>query len=200
MYMSYRKITVCTTRCPYCGKKISKEYGGREVWGPKYGRCPNCKGIFKTGMKLYSDISPEEREKDKKEVVHAIAFFIPAFVISVVVAVLTGWELVGLLAFFFFMGIILSVVPHFQRMRITLKKYRRLQHTDPELYQLEYEESLRLTQKWSNTTASNNNKTPLDTRENSFCRKCGERLPPNSQYCNKCGTQIFTGDIDHEVQ
>ena len=138
------KIRVCTSSCPYCGATISKEYYGPGVWGPKFGRCPNCKNIFRTGKKLYSDISQAERDKDRKEFIQAISITIPLFFISLIVTILTGWELVGLLCFFFFMGTLICIIPHFQKRKIVLSKYAYLKKSDPELYQLEYNETIKL--------------------------------------------------------
>ena len=138
------KIKVCTSSCPYCGATISKEYYGPDVWGPKFGRCPSCKNVFRTGKKLYSDISQAERDKDRKEFIQAISITIPLFFISLLVTIFTGWELVGLLSFFFFMGTLIFVVSHFQKRKIVLSKYAYLKKSDPELYQLEYNETVKL--------------------------------------------------------
>lgn len=138
------KIEICTNKCPYCGTTISKEYGGRSMWGPKFGRCPNCKNIFRTNKKLYSDISQAERDKDRKDFIQAISITIPLFFISLIVTILTGWDLFGLLSFFFFMGILICIISYFQKRKIVLSKYSRLKKSDPELYQLEYEETVKL--------------------------------------------------------
>ena len=61
-----------------------------------------------------------------------------------IVTILTGWELVGLLSFFFFMGTLICIIPHFQKRKIVLSKYSYLKKSDPELYQLEYEETVKL--------------------------------------------------------
>ena len=100
--MAYRKIRVCTSFCPYCNSTISKEYNGPAVWGPKYGRCAKCKKIFKTGKRLYSDVSEQEKEKDKKELLQVVGGGIPLFIIAIIVRCVTGWILVGLVEFFIF--------------------------------------------------------------------------------------------------
>ncbi len=138
------KVRVYTSRCPKCGHTIGKDYYGPEVLGPKFGRCSNCKTIYKTGKKLYTDISEQERQADKDEFTKAILILIPLFFVSLFVTIFTGWELIGLLAFFFFMGTSCAIIAYIQKVRTTLKKYSYLLKTDPELYQLECEESRRI--------------------------------------------------------
>lgn len=138
------KIKVCTSSCPYCGTVISKEYYGPGAWGPKFGRCPKCKNIFQTRKRLYSDVSQSERKKDRKEFLQGIAITIPLFVISLIITIFTGWELVGLVAFFALLGTIAFCSAYFSKTRVLLSKYSYLKTKDPELYQLEYDESIKL--------------------------------------------------------
>ena len=107
-----RKITICTTSCPYCGTALSRESYGPSPWGPKFGRCPNCKKIYKTKKKLYSDTSRAERDKDRNEFIHTISILIPLFFVALIVAILTTWVVVGLLAFFLFIGSLCCIVPY----------------------------------------------------------------------------------------
>ena len=141
------KIKICTSTCPYCGNPVSRDYHGPEKWGLKYGRCNNCKMIFRTGKKLYSDLSPEEREADKKELTQGLKITIPVFLISLAVTCATGWELLGLIVFFSFLFSVIFVSAHLSKARETLMKYDYLKTKDPELYQLEYAESMRIIQK-----------------------------------------------------
>ena len=138
------KIKICTSSCPYCGATISKEYYGHSVWGPKFGRCPKCKNIFRTRKKLYSDIPIEERKKDRKEFFQGITITIPLFLVSLIITIFTGWELVGLLTFFAILGTMIFCISYFSKTKIVLSKYSKLKIRDPELYELEYNESLRL--------------------------------------------------------
>ena len=138
------KINVYTRSCPYCNSSISKEYYSPDKWGLKYGRCSKCKGIFKTGKQLYSDLSPKEKRADKEEVFQALKIIVPIFLITFVVACITGWELVGLLAFMAFVGILAVTLSYHRKTKFTLKKYNYLKETDPELYRLEYAESMRI--------------------------------------------------------
>ena len=138
------KIKICTSSCPYCGTTISKEYYGPSIWGPKFGRCQRCKNIFKTNKRLYSDISQDERAKDRKEFLQGIAITIPLFLLSLLTTIFTGWELVGLLAFFAFLCTIILCCTYFSKTKTVLSKYSHLKMSDPELFQLEYGESLRL--------------------------------------------------------
>ena len=140
--MTY-KIRICTSSCPYCGATVGKEYHSSSPYGLKFGRCPNCKKIFKTGKMLYSDISQENRDEERKGIFQFISVTIPLFILSVFITIYTGWALVGLLGFFLFMPTVLSIFAHFQNRSILLSKYSRLKNTDPELYQLEYSESLK---------------------------------------------------------
>lgn len=138
------KIPVYTHSCPHCGKTISKDYYAPEKWGLKYGRCTKCKGIFKTGKRLYSDLSPEEKMADKKEVVQALKILAPIFLISFVIACVTGWELVGLVALISFIGILVVTLSYHGRTKATLKTYTWLKKKDPELYRMECAESMRI--------------------------------------------------------
>lgn len=138
------KIKICTSTCPYCGATISREYYGPSIWGPKFGRCPRCKNIFKTNKRLYSDVPKEERDTDRKEFLQGVAITIPLFLVSLLITIFTGWELVGLLAFFALLGTIIFCSVYFSKTRIVMSKYSHLKTSDPELFQLEYNESMRL--------------------------------------------------------
>ena len=138
------KIKICTTTCPYCGMTISKDYYGPGTWGPKFGRCPRCKNIFKTNKRLYSDVSQAERAKDRKEFLQGIAITIPSFFVSLLITIFTGWELVGFITFFTFLCTIILCIGYFTRTKFVLSKYSHLKTSDPELFQLEYNESMRL--------------------------------------------------------
>lgn len=117
---------------------------GRGVWGQKFDRCPKCQKIFQTGRKLYSDISQKERAADRKEFVKSISITFSFFLVSLLVTILTGWELIGVIAFLSFVGMFVIVISHVNKCQKTLGKYDYLKTRDPELYQLEYNESLKL--------------------------------------------------------
>ena len=138
------KINIYTRSCPYCNSAISKEYYGPEKWGLKYGRCTKCKGIFKTGKQLYSDLSPEEIMADKKEVIQVLKIVVPILLISFVVACVTGCALGGLIAFISFIMSLVVTLSYHEKTKCTLQKYDWLKKTDPELYQIEYAESMRI--------------------------------------------------------
>ena len=138
------KISVCTSSCPYCNTTISKEYNGSSAWGPKFGRCPKCHKIFKTNKKLYSDTSKAERDSDRKEFLQVIPILIPLFIVSLLITIFTGWALMGLIAFASGMSVFVITISYNSRNKMVLSKYIDLKESDPELYQLEYDETIRL--------------------------------------------------------
>lgn len=93
---------------------------------------------------LYSDLSYEDRMGDRKEFLRIIAITIPLFILTLIITIYTGWELVGVLAFLSFVFTVIASVSQFSRTQHVLSKYSRLATTDPELFQLEYDESLKL--------------------------------------------------------
>lgn len=142
------KINIYSRKCPYCGKDLNKEYYAPEIWGMKYGRCPYCKTIFSTGKRLYSDVSPEERKKEKKDTINMGLILTSLFIISVLTTIFTGWELMGVFAFLLFISSICAIASYLSKSKETLDKYRYLKEKDPELYKLEYEESMKILEKY----------------------------------------------------
>jgi hypothetical protein len=141
--MTY-KFTIHTSRCPYCGEIISSGYDGPAEWGLKYGRCDECNGIYKTGKKLYSDLSPEQQKEDKDKFIHLMIVAILIHLVSFLVLYVAVSDLVVGIWFISFVVILAKTISYCKRTNQTLTKYRRLQRTDPELYWLEYAESMKI--------------------------------------------------------
>lgn len=139
------KVALHITSCPYCNHTLSRSYnritGG---FGMKYARCPKCKGIYRTGKMLYSDLSPKEQENDGDSVIRVMLILFPLFAIAFIVAYFTVSEIAVCISCFLLFSIFITLISYFQRQKITLRKYQFLKEKDPELYQLEYAESVRI--------------------------------------------------------
>lgn len=138
------KITLHITSCPYCNHTISRSYNRTGGFGMKYARCPKCKGIYRTGKMLYSDLSPKDQENDGDSVIRVMLIFFPLFLLALIVAYFTVSEIAVGISCCLLFSILVTLIPYFQRQKITLKKYQFLKEKDPELYQLEYAETVRI--------------------------------------------------------
>ena len=149
------KIRVTTYSCPKCGHTIKKEYNGGSLYGEKYGRCPKCGYIYSTGKKLYSDLSEKELEEQKNTSKEFYKILIPTFLISLIITIVTGWELVGLVAF---LSGFLIVYGFFSNLSDKSKTLKNVSKSDKELYELEVKQS-------ENIHHSNNSRISKSTTE-----------------------------------
>ena len=136
--MGFYKVRITTYSCPKCKHTIKKERGYGDVYGEKYGRCPNCGYIYNTGKKLYSDLSDKELEERKNRIKETYKILIPIFLISLIVTIITGWELVGVVAVLSGFLIVGSFFDDLSDKRKTLKNVSK---RDKELYDLEVKQS-----------------------------------------------------------
>ena len=135
------KIKVTTYTCPKCRHTLKQEYNGGSLYGEKYGRCPNCGYIYSTGKKLYSDLSEKELEEQKQISKDFYKFLIPTFLISLIITLVTGWELVGLVAF---LSGFLLIYWFFSSLLDKTKTLKNVSKKDKELYDLEVKQSERI--------------------------------------------------------
>lgn len=57
-------------KCPYCNNYLtiherSEFFDYNRYIGLSYGRCPNCNKIYSTGLKLYNEMNPNEKQQVK---------------------------------------------------------------------------------------------------------------------------------------
>lgn len=135
------RVRVTTYTCPKCRHTLKREYGGGSIYGEKYGRCSKCGYIYRTGKKLYSDLSEEELKEQKNIRKEFYKIFIPTFIISLIVLIITGWQLFG--AGVFLSGALL-IVWFIGDLKDKTKTLKNVSKKDRELYELEVEESERI--------------------------------------------------------
>lgn len=145
--MVYKIPPTYTNICPYCRNELSNAPLRGDRWGPKYGRCEHCKKIYRTGKKLYSDLPPEEKAADKRKMrITAISAAL-VMLLAYAICAITAWAMMAVLVFAAFVTLIVTGASYFVKNSRTLKHYDYLKTKDPELYQLEYAESMRIMQK-----------------------------------------------------
>lgn len=110
----------------------------------KFGRCYNCRGIYRTGKKLYSDTPERYRKEDRAKFVKHIKISIVSFLVALLMACITKWVFLGVIAFGLFAWAFVESLMYYDRRKMTLRKFEYLKNRDPELYRLEYEESMRI--------------------------------------------------------
>ena len=142
-----RKITTYTSTCPYCRSILSSGYFFEERWGLKFGRCNHCKKIYRTGKQLYSDLSPEEIADDKQKMRMTAMSAALVMLLSYAICAIAAWSVMVLLIVASFIVIVATGVSYIEKSKHTLQHYEWLKTKDPELYQLEYAESMRIMQK-----------------------------------------------------
>ena len=132
------RVRVTTYTCPKCRHTLKREYGGRSIYGAKYGRCYKCGYIYRTGKKLYSDLSEEELREQKNIRKEFLKILVPTFIISLIVLIITGWQLFG--ACVFISGALL-IAWFISDLRDRTKTLENVSKKDRELYELEVAES-----------------------------------------------------------
>lgn len=108
------------TNCPKCGLSFSCGYrrtGVKSNLGLPYLKCPNCKTICKTGNKIYSMMTPEEKVSYRfnrvgQTLINAFGIAIGLLALSVVTGILDEdkMEPYPHLVIFGILGILLSAL------------------------------------------------------------------------------------------
>lgn len=198
-------ITTTTTRCPYCGYILGQETEGHfapviaclwifalpalipywviKHWalgnpvmpevGPKTVNCPQCSHLVRTGSLTVEDLQPEE---------FITYHFKPWFYVSYTLGAILGFTLFPLLMdggpIISVRGLI-SLIAFSGIVAITLSYRNKIANCNTPKQEITV-----------NSATSSDNQINKDTSEISdyfYCRQCGNKLPADSHFCDKCG-------------
>ncbi len=200
-------VTKITKRCPYCGKTVDTETHGAFTpllcilffftfpvvipyllirflafkdpdfpkIGPKSYPCPHCSLPIHTGMCTVEDLHGEDLFLHKIKKWVYISYVIGGVFGICVFAMIIGEPVIslyGLFALLSLIGVVAIIITYYTKLEET---------TSPKPKVMEQ----------SKTTVQPQ-KSIANGEETSFiyCRKCGNKLPLDSQFCSKCGTEI----------
>lgn len=200
-------VTTITKRCPYCGKTVDEETHGTFTpflgiiflftfpiaipyllirylalkdpdfpkIGPKSFPCPHCSIPIRTNNYAVEDLDGENLFLHKFKKWVYISYVIGAVFGICVFAMIIGEPIIslyGLFALLSLIGVVAIIITyHIKLEEITNPKPKILEQTK---------------------TTIQPNKTSVQNDADSYfyCRKCGHKLPADSQFCNKCGTEL----------
>ena len=201
-------VTTLTTRCPHCGYTLDEETHGAltpiisclwfitfpilipyaiiKYWGlgdpdmPKIGpktiTCPHCSLPVKTNNLEVEDLEPEALVTYRFRIWFYVSYVLGAILsFTLLYLLIDGLPIVsggGLIALLAFLSIITIVITY----RVKLAKCNA---PKPQEVIIQNKPVIKSAEK--NTQESNNY---------FYCRKCGNKLPADSQFCDKCGTEI----------
>lgn len=199
-------ITTTTIRCPYCGYILGQESEGHfapiiaclwifalpalipywviKHWafgnpvmpevGPKTANCPQCSQLVRTGSLSVEDLQPEE---------FITYHFKPWIYVSYVLGAILGFTLFpllldgdsiisvrGFIALIAFLGIL----------AITLSYRNKMANCKTPKQEIAFG--------YNDSPNEQINNEPNEMSDYFYCRKCGNRLPADSHFCDKCGS------------
>ena len=201
-------ITTSTTSCPHCGYVLKKKTRGALtpiiscLWfitlpilipyaiikfvglgapdipkiGPKMITCPNCSLPIRTDNLAIEDLKPEE-----SVTFHFRIWFYVSYVLGTILSftllylLIDGLPIVsigGLIALLSLLGVLTIILTY----RLQLVNCNK--HT--------FQKNVTQNKPIMKSQIPNVN----DTNEYFYCRKCGNKLLADSQFCDKCGTKI----------
>jgi hypothetical protein len=199
-------VTTKTTRCPYCGRILNEDIEGQlapliaclwfitlpvlipywviKHWGlgdpvmpkvgPKTMKCPQCFRDVRTGNLAVEDLQEEELVTYRFRTWFYVSYAFGAMLsFTLLILLLDGESLVsagGMLALFAFL-IVLVITLSYRIQIANCKTPEQEDVVNP-----------------NNPTTEQNNNDSRETNDFFYCRKCGNKLPADSQFCNKCGT------------
>ena len=202
-------LTTTTTCCPHCGYTFKKRTRGAFapviycMWFitlpviipyflirflglgdpsiPKIGQkiimCPECSLPVRTDKFAIEDLDPDALITYRFRIWFYISYFLGAiFSFSLLYLIIDGLPIVsncGLIALISLIGVLTIIIVY----RI------KLANCNGDKY------NSFITQ-GNNVTKSAENHFTNGEREYFYCRKCGNNLPVDSQFCDKCGTKV----------
>lgn len=197
-------VTTITKQCPYCGRTVDTETHGEfapflgilflftfpiviPYWllkhlafqdpnfpkiGPETTPCPHCSLPIRTENYAIEDLKDEKLFLHKFKKWIYISYVFGAICGSCIFGMITGAAVVSLWGLFALLSLIAVVI-----IIIT--------------YHVKLEEIAHPKSKVIDQPSSNLKHTSQDNTVSFFyCRKCGNKLPADSQFCNKCGTEL----------
>ena len=201
-------VTTLTTRCPHCGYTLDEETHGALtpliscLWfitfpilipyaiikylglgdpdipkiGPKMITCPHCSLPVRTNNLAVEDLTAEDLIT-----YHFRIWFYVSYVLGAILSFTLLYLLIdsvpiasggGLIALFSLLGVIAIVITY----RVKLANCNAPKPKEVFIP--------------NESVIKSPNKTTDEVNEYFYCRKCGNKLPADSQFCNKCGTEI----------
>lgn len=141
------KIKIYRQSCPYCKKVLRQDWGSRNTDGLPFLRCPYCEKIYRTGMSLPVPKDSDALLSDAKFAATTCACSLPVFFISMLISISYESifaELVAVLSFFYLVISIILLFSSLFPQKKSSDPYIKLRVSDPELYQLNYREIIRV--------------------------------------------------------
>ena len=200
-------VTTITKRCPYCGETVDTETHGADTpflalmliiafpivipylliknlafddpifpkIGPKSLPCPHCSLPIRTDNYAVEDLEGEKLFLHKFKKWIYISYVLGAVFGVCAFAMIVGGPVISLFGLFALLSLI-GVVAIIITYRIKLEEI-----TNPKPNVIEQPK-----------TTVQHPKNIIKNENTSFiyCRKCGNKLPSDSQFCSKCGTEI----------
>lgn len=201
-------VTTLTTRCPRCGYELDEETHGSltpiisylwfitfpilipyaiiKYWGlgtpdipkigPKMITCPHCSLQVKTNNLEVEDLEPEALV-----IYHFRIWFYVSYVLGAILSftliylLIDGLRIVsggGLIALLAFLGVITIVITY----RVKLANCNAPKPQEVIIQ--------------NKPVIKSQNKIIQESSECFYCRKCGNKLPADSQFCDKCGSEV----------
>lgn len=202
-------VTTRTTSCPHCGYTLNEETHGvltpviSCLWmftfpvlipyaiikylgfgnpdmpkiGPKLITCPHCSLPIRTKNLAVEDLKPDELVTYRFRILFYVSYVLGAILsftlLYLLIDKLPIVSIGGLIALFSLLGVISIIVAY----RINLANCNESKTKEV------------ITPK-NHIIKSQNIKTN-ETSEYFYCRKCGNKLPADSLFCSKCGTEVI---------
>ena len=201
-------VTTLTNSCPHCGYILEEETHGAltpiiaclwfvtfpvlipyaiiKFWGlgcpyvpkigPKMITCPNCSKPVKTNNLAVEDLDLEELVTYRFRIWFYVSYVLGAILsFTLLYLLIDGLPIVsvgGLIALLAFLGVVAIIITY----RVKLANCNA---PKPEVV---------INQ--SKPVIKSSNNIINEASEYFYCRKCGNKLPADSQFCDKCGTEI----------
>ena len=197
-------VTTITKRCPYCGRTVDTETHGEfapflgilllftfpiviPYWllkhlafqdpdfpkiGPKTTPCPHCSLPIRTENYAIEDLKGENLFLHRFKKWIYISYVFGAICGICIFGMVTGAAVVSLWGLFALLSLI-AIVATIIAYHVKLEEI-----TNPKPKVIEQPKHPQMHTAQENTAAF------------FYCRKCGTKLPADSQFCNKCGTEL----------
>ena len=198
-------VTTITKRCPHCGEIVDKETHGEFTpflgilfmftfpvqipyliirylalkdpdfpsIGEKFFTCPHCSLPIRTNNYAVEDLDDENLFLHKFKKWAYISYIVGAVLGICVFAMLLGKPIASLYGLFALLSLIvvIAIVIAYHAKLEEIKHPNVVEQPEPALHSKE---------------------TPPEDKAPAYfyCRKCGTKLPSDSQFCNKCGTEV----------